>query len=203
MASPLAGSELPKGQSDSNRDGTVIGVPPTLLAEARPVLLGLALASSAPTAKLGVRAAPAGGASSGRPAGPRTPPAERWAALIAGALTVSEGRRHLSAARAELQSIRRRPLALASTDTLADMEARIVSEGVGMSALEVAVTCRCTTSMVRRARIQADCDPERGHPLTATTPEVAAVMLRASGLSLRATAQLTGIPRSTLAARGL
>jgi hypothetical protein len=186
--------QAPRGLTQAN----LRGVPPTLLDEARPTLLALTLLSSAPTSQLGVSAGPGGAHISGRPAGPSRTPAERYALEISGALTMREGRRWLSRARAELQEARRRPLALIDCDTLADLEGRIVTEGAGMRPLEVAIACRCTTTMVRRARLSAGCDPERGGQLGDATPREWAAQLRSAGFSLRQTAALTGVPRSTL-----
>ena len=163
------------------------------------MLLRLALTSSVSAGRVAPR--------SGGAVPKSTPPsgtlgvAERYAQLIAAATSDREARRHLDAARAELQAILRRPLAGATDVTRHELELRVVSEGSGMAAVDVAIMCRCTVSLVRHARICAERDPERGRSLVGVSAERWARELRASGYSLRAVAALTGVPRSTLAGR--
>lgn len=173
-------------------------VPVSVLDEARPVLLRLALTSTVGAGRVTPRSglAPTGA----RPSG-TVHVAERYASLIAGAGSERDARRWLDEARAELQSVLRRPFAGVSESDRRELELRIVSEGVGMTAVEVAVMCRCTVTVVRRARLGAERDPERGKSLAGVTRERWVRELRASGYSLRQCEALTGIPRSTIADR--
>lgn len=70
-----------------------------------------------------------------------------------------------------------------------------------MMAVDVAIMCRCTVTVVRRARLAAERDPERGKSLAGVSVERWARELRACGYSLRQVSALTGIPRSTIADR--
>ena len=169
-----------------------------VLEEARPVLLRLALTSTVGAGRVTPRARSVH--TSGRPSG-TLHPAERYAQLIAGARSEREARSHLDAARRELQSTLRRPFEGASVESRGALALRIVSEGVGMSPIEVAILCRCTPSFVRTSRIAAECDPEGGKSLAGVTRERWATELRAAGYSYRQVSALTGIPRSTLADR--
>ena len=168
------------------------------MSEARPVLLRLALTSTVSAGKVVPQSSGPVHHTSSRPSGSAQPPAERYAALIMASRTDHEARRHLEAARLELQTTMRRPLANTSRHTARELASRIVSEGAGMTAVDVAVMCRCTPGLVRAARVGADRDPERGRSLVGVTRERWASELRAAGYSLRAVSAMTGIPRSTL-----
>lgn len=169
-----------------------------MLDEARPVLLRLALTSTVGAG----RVTPRSGLSptSARPSG-TLHVAERYAHLIADAGSERDARRWLDEARAELQSVLRRPFAGVGEADRRELELRIVSEGTGMTAVEVAVMCRCTVTLVRRARLGAERDPERGKSLAGVSVERWVRELRASGYSLRQCEALTGVPRSTIADR--
>lgn len=137
---------------------------------------------------------------SGRPSGTGHP-AERYARAIGEARSEREARAHLAAAQCELQSILRRPFIGASAETRDRLALRIVTEGTGMSPIEVAILCKCTTSFVRAARIEHERAPEHGRSLAGVSADKWAHELRAAGYSYRQVAALTGIPRSTLASR--
>jgi hypothetical protein len=109
-------------------------------------------------------------------------------------------------AREELDAIRRRPLANISTETFDDLAALIVERGEGFPAADVAIAMRCTATMVRRARLAAGRDAERGRliqvprHLHLNGNGVAwALELVSSGVSIRAAALVVGMPKSTLA----
>ena len=162
------------------------------------MLLRLALTSTVSAGKVVPQSSGTIVHSSARPSGGAQSPAERYADLILAAGSEREARRHLEAARLELQGILRRPLANTSRHTAPELASRIVSEGTGLSAVDVAVMCRCTPALVRAARVGADRDPTWGRSLGGVTRERWAAELRAAGYSLRAVAAMTGIPRSTL-----
>lgn len=166
-----------------------------VLEEARPVLLRLALTSTVGAGRVKPRARTAHG--SGRPSG-TLHPAERYARAISEAHSEREARSVLDAARRELQGILRRPFMGASMETRDQLALRIVSEGTGLSAIEVAINCKCTTSFVRTARIVNEREPETGRSLAGVSVERWATELRAAGYSYRQVSALTGIPRSTL-----
>jgi len=172
-----------------------------VLNEARPVLLRLALTSQVGAGQVVPQSSGTTVHSSSRPSGTPQSPAERYADLIMAAGSEREARRHLEAARLELQAVLRRPLAVTTAHSARELASRIVSEGVGMSAVDVAMVCRCTPSLVRASRIAADREPERGRSLAGVTRERWASELRAAGYSLRAVSAMTGIPRSTLHSR--
>jgi len=130
--------------------------------------------------------------------GPRPPggdhgPADYWRQRFA---TAAPGQLPglVRAALAELHDIRRRRFP-ATSAPLDDLHDRIVDDGEGLPANEVALALRCTPTLVRRARLVDGRDPDHGRHVRADTP---ADMLDA-GLSYRAVAAVTGIPRSTLA----
>jgi hypothetical protein len=171
-----------------------------VLDEARPILLRLALTSTVSAGRVTPRSGGSVHHTSGRPSGaPHT--AERFAQLISDSHSEREARGWLEAARHELQVTLRRPLASASDESWRELELRIVSEGAGFPAVEVAIMCKCTTSFVRSARIGAERDPEHGRSLAGVSRERWSHELRAAGYSLRQVSALTGIPRSTLSGR--
>lgn len=71
----------------------------------------------------------------------------------------------------------------------------MLREGEGASVAVVALALRCTPTFVRRVRVSTGRDAERGRVLE-IEPDPRA--LRDAGLSLRAVALATGVPRSTL-----
>jgi hypothetical protein len=181
------------------RGCTLCPVSQRVLHEARPILLRLALTSTVSAGRVAPRSA-GSVHSSQRPAG-SAHTAERLAALIANAKSEREARDWLEVARNELQTTLRRPLAGVTHESWRELEVRIVSEGAGFPAVEVAIMCKCTTTFVRSARIGADREPEHGRSLAGVTSERWARELRAAGYSLRQVSALTGIPRSTLSGR--
>jgi hypothetical protein len=102
------------------------------------------------------------------------------------------------AAEAELRAWQRRDpeLNTVKTETLEDLKRRIIEEGEGWGAKDVALAMRVTPTLVRNARTEAEREPEYGRPDGSLAH---ARELRAEGLSLRQIAVLTGIPKSTLA----
>jgi hypothetical protein len=125
-------------------------------------------------------------------------PAELWRARFESA---QEGELPmlLRLARDELASIRRRRFPTTAVRDGADLRERIVSEGEGSPALDVAVALRTSETLVRRERLAQGREPERGRALVLEqhTPDE----LVAAGMSVRAAAAATGVPRSTLAGR--
>lgn len=71
----------------------------------------------------------------------------------------------LRRADAELTHLLRRDLAPMPSLTLADLRATIVDRGEGFTVDEVAIAMRCSATMVRKARLLAGRDAERGRPL--------------------------------------
>jgi hypothetical protein len=131
------------------------------------------------------------------PTGEGHPPAEFWIRRYLKA-PPDERAQIAHAAEAELQAWRRRDPELneIKTETLEDLKRRIIGEGEGWSARDVALAMRCTPTLVRTTREDAERDPEHGRPDRSLAH---ARQLRAEGLSLRQIAQITGIPKSTLA----
>lgn len=94
-----------------------------------------------------------------------------------------------------LETWRRRPEPADESETLDQLKARIVETGNGWTPKEVALAMRCTPTLVRAARLEADRHPETGK--IEGSVEHARELL-ANGCSLRQVAILTGIPKSTL-----
>jgi hypothetical protein len=87
-----------------------------------------------------------------------------------------------------------RPESPPEGETLDDLKARIL-ELEGWEPRDVSLACRCTPTLVRQARIEAERNPESGREEGSL--EQARAMLD-GGMSLRQVAILTGIPKSTL-----
>ena len=102
-------------------------------------------------------------------------------------------------ARDELAAIRRRRFPTTTVRDGDDLRQRIVDDGEGLPPLDVAVALRCTPTLVRRTRLASGREPERGRELVLEHHEGAALV--AAGLSIRAAAAATGVPRTTLAGR--
>jgi hypothetical protein len=130
------------------------------------------------------------------PTGEGHPPAEFWIRRWLSA-PLNERPAIAREADAELTAWRRRAPELneIKTETLAELKRRILKEGDGWSAKDVALACRCTPTLVRRTREEAERNPEDGRVEGSLAH---ARELHAQGLSLRQIATLTGIPKSTL-----
>jgi hypothetical protein len=103
-------------------------------------------------------------------------------------------------ARDELESIRRRRFPTTAVRNGDDLRERIVSEGEGSSARDVAIALRTSEGIVRRTRLTGGRDAEHGRELELRR-YAAPDELVAAGMSVRAAAAATGVPRSTLAGR--
>jgi hypothetical protein len=101
----------------------------------------------------------------------------------------------LELAREELERWRRRPEPPDEAETFDELKTRIVKTGEGWTPKEVALAMRCTPTLVRAARMEADRHPETGK--IEGSIERARELL-STGHSLRQVAILTGIPKSTL-----
>jgi hypothetical protein len=108
----------------------------------------------------------------------------------------------LRRADAELTHLLRRDLAPMPAPTLADLRATIVDRGEGFTVDEVSIAMRCSATMVRKARLLAGRDAERGRPLPLREvngkPTAFGLELISAGFSFRAASQLSGVARSTL-----
>lgn len=168
------------------------------MADARPVLVRMAMLSNGTVAKL--ERSRGGESEHVGPSGESRPLHERWAALIASASDAGMARERLEAARAELHAQLRRPLAPDTTETLEELCSRIVDDGWGITAREAAMAMRCTPTLVRQARLLARRHPETGYglPDTIGDPWSDARRLDAAGLSVRHIEVLTGLPRRSL-----
>jgi hypothetical protein len=147
----------------------------------------------------GYRTKTRGGEKSGPPTGEAVPLHDHWAAIFATAAP-GELAALVEAAEAEVEAWVRRPLAPDTVESLEELCARIVGDGWAIDADECARAMRCTSTLVRRARLAAGRHPETGYRLP---PEdrnrlAWACSLDAVGLSLRQIETLTGIAKSTL-----
>jgi hypothetical protein len=128
------------------------------------------------------------------PSGELHPPLERFSDLLPHCKTLPEIIALLAQARTELHGWRVRPESPPEGETLEDLKERIlVLEG--WEPKDVSLACRCTPTLVRQARIEAERNPETGREEGSL--EQARDML-SRGMSLRQVAVLTGIPKSTL-----
>jgi hypothetical protein len=111
--------------------------------------------------------------------------------------------RGLVAVRAELGLILRRDLAPnLEVDSLEDLAELIVSRGAGWTAREVAISLRCTPTMVRRVRLAHGLELERGRRLELSGHGAElGLELVSAGMSYRAAAVVPGVARSTLSDR--
>jgi hypothetical protein len=129
------------------------------------------------------------------PQGEGFPPLDYWYALIDQAQTEAEVDAIVAEARAELQTWKRRADPPPPGETLDDLKRRVLREGDGWRAKEVALAMRVTPTFVRHVRTEAERDPETGRPDRSLAHGLA---LLSQGCSLRQAAQITGIPKSTL-----
>jgi hypothetical protein len=128
------------------------------------------------------------------PPGELRPPIEHWAELLPRCRTLDEIIELLSLAQHELNSWRVRPEPPPEGETLDDLKQRILSYE-GWEPKDISLACRCTPTLVRRARAEAERNPE-------TSREEGSLEhardLLSQGMSLRQVAVLTGISKSTL-----
>lgn len=165
---------------------------------ARPILIRLALVSHAPAGRLDAMPRTHGTPEHRKPPGEAHPPAEVFRDRLQRACTRAEARRVLDEASAELERTLRRPLAVESIETAEDLAERIVLDGAGWTADDVALATHCLPRFVRAARLAFGRDPESGLTPPDGEPMEVARRLRDEGRSYRTIARLTGIPRSTL-----
>jgi hypothetical protein len=128
------------------------------------------------------------------PPGELRPPIEHWAELLPRCRTLDEIIELLSLAQHELNSWRVRPEPPPEGETLDDLKQRILSYE-GWEPKDISLACRCTPTLVRRARAEAERNPETGREEGSLEH---ARDLLSQGMSLRQVAVLTGISKSTL-----
>ncbi len=108
----------------------------------------------------------------------------------------------LDDARHELALLKARPDANVRTETLVELEARVIERGEGFAALDCAVGARTSEAIVRRARLKAGRDAEWGRRLPAEIvngrPLTFGLGLVDAGFSIRAASARSGVARSTL-----
>jgi hypothetical protein len=157
------------------------------------IVIGYALLQHGAVQRLGRTAPSAEGAL--LPQGESYPPLDHWLKLMVSAQTVSEVQEIVGRARQELDAWRRRPEPPPSGESFTDLKRRIVDEGEGWTPQEVALAMRCTPTLVRHVRSEVERDAEYGRPDRSLAHGLA--LLR-DGVTLRAAALATGIPKSTL-----
>lgn len=136
--------------------------------------------------------------SSAPPTGDESP-AAYWRRRLDEAGTEAEAQELVDLARQELQHLRRRAFAPIAFDDAADLSARVIEDGEGCDPLFVSIALRCTPTFVRRARVRAGRDAERG--LKVRLADLDPRALVDAGLSIRQAAVVSGVPRSTLSDR--
>jgi hypothetical protein len=159
----------------------------------RDVVIGYALLQYGSVQRWGRSARSAEGAL--LPQGEDYPPIDYWLGLIARAQTIDEVHAIVDRARSELRAWRRRPEPPPEGESFEDLKRRIVDEGEGWTPQEVALAMRCTPTLVRNIRSELELDVEYGRPDRSLAHGLA--LLR-DGVTLRAAAMATGIPKSTL-----
>jgi hypothetical protein len=130
------------------------------------------------------------------PGGEGDPPLDHWLALWASARLPHEKVLIVAAARSELAAWKRRPDPPPEGETGQEMIERLIHEGEGWTARDVALAFRCTPSLVRRWRIEHERNPDTGR--AEGTIEQAKDLMASGKYTLRQVAMLTGIPKSTL-----
>ena len=179
----INGAASPTGDIEANGNGQHIGY----------TLAAWALVSYGSVQRLGQRR---GGEGNGLPTGEPHPPADFWIERYLKASSEDRPRIAEQAA-AELQAWKRRApeLAQIKTETLDDLKRRILRDGEGWEAKDVALACRCTPTLVRRVRSEAERSADDGRPEGGLAH---GLQLLRDGCSLRQAAMSTGIPKSTL-----
>jgi hypothetical protein len=156
------------------------------------LVIAYALLGYGSTTRFGVRRAADG---QPLPAGESDPPLDHWLELWAAAPSPHMRKLIVQAARSELAAWKRRPEPPPEGESGEEMIERLIREGEGWRAEDVALAFRCTPRLVRRWRVERERNPETGRP-DGTLQQ--AQDLIAQGLSLRQAAMLTGIPKSTI-----
>jgi hypothetical protein len=170
----------------------------SLSSEHRQTILGLQLLSHGATANLSPMSGRGGDNDAALPAGELRPPHERYLELLARPGADVEA--IMERARQELEDWKRRPLVPIRTETLEELKVRIV-ECDGWETRDVALAMRCTESLVRIARVEADRDPKWGRKLEAPLPEEPrerARVLVGLGFTYRQVEALCGVPITTI-----
>jgi hypothetical protein len=170
------------------------GSVPSVHTAARQVLAELSLVSVVP-ARAVLAATSTNPPESAPPARGDRSPVDHWRARFDATTDDAELAPLVLLAREELAHLRRRSLPVSSWSTLDDLNER-VAEGVGLSAEALALALRCTPRLVARLRVAAGCDAAHGRPVALDRLDPRALL--AAGMSYRAVAAATGIPRSTL-----
>jgi hypothetical protein len=165
---------------------------------ARPFLVRLAFVSQAPAGRMDAMPRTRGTPEHSRPPGEAHPEAEHLAHRLARSTSSVEASAIVDEIRAELSHATRRALPMDATETAQDMAERIIEDGVGWTADEVALACRCLPSFVRASRLAFDRDPETGKTPPDGDPVEVARVLRDQGRSWRTIERLTGVAHSTL-----
>lgn len=129
------------------------------------------------------------------PQGEGFPPLDYWLEVLELQTSLSDVRIVVEQAREELKAWRCRPEPPPVGETFDDLKSRIIDEGEGWTPQEVALAMRCTPTLVRNVRAEAERDPDYGRPDGSLTH---GLELLRDGVSLRAAAMATGIPKSTL-----
>lgn len=129
------------------------------------------------------------------PSGESDPPLDYWLDLWMAASSDAERRLIVQAARSELAAWKRRPDPPPEGETGEQMVARLIRDGEGWRAEDVALAFRCTPRLVRRWRGEHDRNPETGR-IEGSLAHAQDLIER--GLSLRQVAMLTGISKSQL-----
>lgn len=125
------------------------------------------------------------------PQGEAHPPADYWRSRFLAA-SPGELAGMVDAARLELQAFKRRdPEVVVQEESVEDWEKRLVKDGEGFDAGSVAVRFRCLVRDVTRLRAKHGRDPNTG--------QARIIELRASGMSVRQIAELTGVSKSSVA----
>ena len=106
-------------------------------------------------------------------------------------------------AREALEAMRKQKRLEVEPETEAELEARIVSEGVGWGLQDIANHCRVTPKMARRARERLNVDVETGKPCKAprrplTERQLQAQALKARGLTLKQIGVFLGVDTATV-----
>lgn len=160
---------------------------------ARQVLAELELTSVIP-ARAVVAAVTTNPPESAPPSGEASP-ADHWRVRFERASDAAELAELIARARDELCHLRRRALPVGPWSTLDDLAERVL-EGEGLPPGTLAYELRCTPRMVRRLRLAAGREGERGRRVELEALEPRALI--GAGMSYRAVAAVLAVPRSTL-----
>lgn len=164
-------------------------------ATARPILARMELLSHGTVQRVGGRR---GSDSYGTPPGEGNPLHDVWREAIAKTTDVEAARLAVQGAADALDAAVRRRFVAHRTETLDELCARIITDGRGISDRDCAVAMRCTTTLVRRSRLEAGCHPDTGEALPAAAGDALtwARELAAAGLPVRQIERLTGVSKS-------